>query len=431
MRYAWDALRRRPGRAAASAVGVGLATALVVTLLSVSSGIEASADRLAVASGVDLIAASANTSLSAGAFPEISGAHHLPDAMRRADPNVQTVSPWMLSSVVFANASLYDAVNRSAVPGGWSVTSSGTVGWIPSESAGLELPPILVGPGYPTLSDARYANGSYSGPPTRAIVLDQGLAGVLGVGPGDLIWASVRSPATYADLPNWFSSAEPFRVVGLSGPFWLIPSALLAFTYLSELQTLEDPTHASTDPATLVLIHLADPSHPGEDQATLARAFPALSVFTLGNILSAIQDSISLYQTFGTLIGLIGIVVATLFTTTVLLMSVDDRSRELALLRAVGFARRTVVRFVFEEGLLLCGFGLLMGLGLGFVGSEVLNRALEGFVRGLPVGFSFIRYDEVVVLTAAAEVAVIALVASVLPALRALGLPVAEELRAP
>src|SRR5690242_14831591 len=114
--HAVDAFRRRPGRSAASVVGIGLATALVVTLLSVSEGVQASAAQIGSDSGVDLLVVSANTSLSEGTFPAIADAHQLPGRLRSSDPNVQTASPWLVTSLTFANRSLYDASNASAIP---------------------------------------------------------------------------------------------------------------------------------------------------------------------------------------------------------------------------------------------------------------------------------------------------------------------------
>ncbi|HTT25816.1 MAG TPA: FtsX-like permease family protein, partial [Thermoplasmata archaeon] len=387
--------------------------------------------RLATESGVDLILTSANTSLDGGAFPSITGAHRLPAELRSADPNVQTASPWLIASLTFANRSLYNASNASAVPGDWAPTASGAVGWVPGESKGLELPPVLVGPGYPSLSDPHYANGTYGGPSTHAIVLDQGLAAILHVAPGDLVWVGKGSPSGPADLPAWFEEAEPFRVVGVSGPFWLLPSALLGFLYLSELQALQSTAPTPPDGASLVLVHLADPTVAATDQSLLEKAFPTLSVFTLSDILTTVQQTVDLYRTFGTLVGLVGLVVATLFATTILLMSVDDRSRELALLRAIGYPRSAIVRFVVEEGLLLAAFGLVAGLGMGGLGALALQHALASFVAGLPEGFSFIDFDLGVVALAVVEILGVALVASILPAVRALRIPIAEELRAP
>lgn len=429
--YAWDALRRRPARTAATSLGIGLATALVVTLLSVSEGVQSSAVELASNSGIDLIVTSANTSLAGGAFPQIPGAHALADELPRADPNVETASPWLVASLTFANSSLYAAANASSVPASWSPTSAGEVGWIPGESAGLEMPSILAGPGYPTLSDPHYANGTYDGPATHAIVLDEGLAAVLHVAPGDLVYASAATPSGPALLGSWFASATPYRVVGVSNPYWLVPSTLLAFGYLSEVQTLLAGGGPPQDGASLVLIHLFDPSNAAADQRRLEQAYPTLSVFTLGDILTEIQQSVALYRSFGTLVGLIGLAVAALFATTVLLMSVDDRSRELALLRAIGYPRSAIVRFVVSEGLLLAGLGLVAGLALGYLGALGMDRLLERLISGLPAGFSFVRFDTTVIVESALGVIAVGLAASALPAVRALGIPVAQELRAP
>jgi putative ABC transport system permease protein len=210
-----------------------------------------------------------------------------------------------------------------------------------------------------------------------------------------------------------------------------VPSAELAYLYLSELQALLGGATPSTDYATLVLVHLHDPTDPAADQATIARAFPELTVFTLGDLLSGIQHVVNVYRTFGELIGAVGLVVATLFTTTVLQMSVDDRNRELALLRAIGHRRASVGVEVVEEGLLVCGLGLALGLPIAYFGAVAMNRFLLGLVAGLPAGFSFVSFEPAVLATGVAAVVAVGLVASTLPAVRAMQLPVAEELRAP
>ena len=435
MPYAVDSLWRRKGRAAATAIGIGLATSLVVVLLAVSEGVQVSSASLATASGVDLLLTSANTSLSGGAFPPVPGAHQLSGAVRAADPNVASASPWLVGDLVFANDSLYAASNASptggSVPAGWAPTVSGSVGWVPGENVGLDTPQVVSGPGFSDPGDPLYANGSYAGPATHAVVLDQALATVLHVGVGSTVWASARPVAGPSELAGWFANATAFRVVGLSGPFWLIPSALLAFLYLSEFQVLLGGNAVTSDTASLVLVHLYDPSGAAADQTRLKAAFPTLSVFTVGNILGAVADAVSLYRTFGEIVGVVAIVVATLFTTTVLLMSVDDRSREIAVLRAVGYRRGTIGLLMVEESLLLSAVGFLLGLAGGSAGTVAFNALLQRLVSGLPAGFSFVALNWTVVLEGLAEVLAIGLVAAVLPALRAMTLPIAEELRAP
>lgn len=434
MRYSVDSLRRRPGRTALTALGIGLATALVLVLLSVSAGIQASAFRLATSSGVDLLGTSTNTSLTSGSFPPLAGAHTLATAIPAADPNVAVASPWLVSSLVFANGSLYADTNLSSngtsVPAGWQPASGTSIGWIPGDNTGLEVPSIVAGSNLPEAGDPHYADGAYNGTPTGDVVLNAALAGLLHVGANATIWASIQSPSGPSALASWFAHATPFRVIGLSGPFWFLPSAALGMFYLSELQQMTGAASRSTDYASLVLIHLNDPTMASQDQSRLSAAFPAITFFTLGNVLGAIQHVVDLYRTFGTLVGLIGVLVATLFTATVLLMSVEDRSRELALLRAIGYSRLQISSFVVEEGTLIAALGLGVGLPMGLLGAYLLNRALSRLVSGLPTGFTFVAFNGSVLGQGIVLVLAIGLVASLIPVARALRIPVAEELRA-
>jgi putative ABC transport system permease protein len=431
VRYAVDALRRRPGRSALTALGIGLAVGLVVLLLSLSAGVQTSATTLAYASGVDLIAVSPHSNLTSGQFPPLTHAHPLASEIPAADPNVAAASPWLIDNLAFGNASLGQAAANGTVPAGWTYSESGTVGWIPGDNGGIETPPLYQGNGFTAAKDPHYANGSFNGSSTGEIVLDQALAAVLHVGVGEHVWSSPVEPASDAALAGWYANATRFTVVGISGPFWLVPSALLGFVYLSELQSMEGGGSASTDPATLVLIHLTDPTHPAQDVARLSLAFPGLDLYTLGNILGEIQHVVNLYRTFGILVGAIGLVVAALFTTTVLQMSVDDRSRELALLRAIGSTRAAVGWRVVEESLLLSGLGLAAGLPFAYFGAVALNRYLLRLLPGLPNSFSFVAFNATVIGTGVGAVVALGLVAALAPAARAMTLPVAEELRAP
>jgi putative ABC transport system permease protein len=435
VRDAFTGLRRRPGRTAATALGIGLATALVVLLLSLSTGIQQSSSKLATASGVDLLAASANTSISSGSFPPVESAHYIAGAMGRADPNVASASPWLVTPLLFGNRSLRTAAAAApggqAIPPGWDLAGAASIGWIPGRNEGLEVPTVYAGPGFSDPGDPHFANGSYAGPVTHQVVLDEGLASLLNATVGATIWASPQAASGPSSVAGWYQNASAFQVVGLSGPYWLFPSSSLGFFYLSELQQLLGPTSTRGDEASLVLIHLADPTQANHDQSVIAAAFPTLTVFSLGNILGAVEQGVSLYRTFGTLIGLVGVVVATLFTTTVLAISVDERSREIAIRRAIGFRRASVGWLVVQEALVLGALGLAVGLPVGLAGAYAVNAFLVHLVNGLPAGFSFVAVDPFVIGSGIAEVTAIGLVASIGPALYAMRLPIAGELRAP
>ncbi len=435
MRTALDAIRRRPGRSALTALGIGLATALVVVLLAVSAGIQSSATSLAAQSGVDLVVTSANTSLSSATFPVISGAHSLASGIPANDTNVETASPWLVENMSFGNASVWakanQSANGSAIPSTWAIATSYTIGWIPSDNAGIDVPPIYSGPGFTYPGDPHYANGTWAGNVTNEIVLDQGLAEILHVSPGQLVWMGQGTPGGPSEVQSWYQSATPFRVVGISGPFWLIPSSLLAFTYLSQLQSMIGAGTPAKDYASLVLVHLYDNSNPDVDRDRIETAYPGLTVFTIGAILGAMQGVVNLYRTFGDIIAVLALVVAFLFTTTVLLMSVDDRSNEIAVRRAIGIPTWSVGGSVVEESVYLGLIGLAIGLPLAWLASSLLDLALDRFVHGLPAGFTFVSFQPWVIATGVGVVLAIGLIASIAPAVRAVTLPIASEIRAP
>lgn len=434
MPYSWDAVRRRKGRSALTALGIGLAVGLVVMLLALSNGVESSAASLAAASGIDLIGTSptnGSSSLVSG-FAPFTDAHELAREIPQYDSNVVTASPWLIASLAFGNSSLYARANSSSVPAGWGPTATSAVGWIPSDEVGIETPSLTAGPGFSSPADdpdPYYDNGTYNGTPTHQIVLDQSLAGTLGAGVGASVWASEVTPGR--DLASWYANATRFTVVGISGPFWLVPTATLAFLFLSELQALTGSASSSKDYASVMLIHLSDPTRATTDQVEIASKFSQLAVVTTGSILTDIQHVVNLYRTFGTLIAAIGLVVAALFTTTVLQMSVDDRSRELAVLRAVGYSRASVGLTVVEESILLASIGLAIGLPVAYLGATAINAFLIHLIGGLPTGFSFVGFSAGVIAIGVLLVVAIGLVAAIAPAARAMQLPVAEELRAP
>jgi ABC-type antimicrobial peptide transport system permease subunit len=87
-------------------------------------------------------------------------------------------------------------------------------------------------------------------------------------------------------------------------------------------------------------------------------------------------------STFQALGGL-GLLVGTIGLAAVLLRNVLERRREIALLRAVGYARSDLFRIVAAENTVLLGCGLLVGAVSAFI--AIAPAAVERGVR-LPVG---------------------------------------------
>ena len=84
-----------------------------------------------------------------------------------------------------------------------------------------------------------------------------------------------------------------------------------------------------------------------------------LSAGRLANFLAVTNTYLSIFMVLGAL----GLLVGTFGLVVVLWRSVLERSREIALLKAVGYSRRQIRSLVVREYLFL----LFMGIGTGFV----------------------------------------------------------------
>jgi putative ABC transport system permease protein len=88
---------------------------------------------------------------------------------------------------------------------------------------------------------------------------------------------------------------------------------------------------------------------------------------------------------------------------------VGQRSREIAIRRAIGASGGRVARAVVADGLKLAGFGLLVGVAAAVAG----GRVLESFLFGVATT------DPMTLVTVGAGMAGVAVVAALIPAVRA------------
>jgi ABC-type antimicrobial peptide transport system permease subunit len=88
------------------------------------------------------------------------------------------------------------------------------------------------------------------------------------------------------------------------------------------------------------------------------------------------------------LIGAVSLLVAGIGIMNVMLVSVAERTREIGVRKAVGARGGQILWQFFSESLMLSGFGCAVGLGLGLLLGEIVNRVflvkLTGVVSPLP-----------------------------------------------
>jgi len=125
---------------------------------------------------------------------------------------------------------------------------------------------------------------------------------------------------------------------------------------------------------------------------------------------------------FVVLITIIVMVVGILGVLNTMMMSVAERTREIGMLRALGWSRRLIVKVIVIEGVLLSLVGGLFGLLVGYAGTELL-------IQFFPGGFLEAAYSPSTFLKGMLVALGVGVLAAVYPALRAANLRPVEALR--
>ncbi|HKR98746.1 MAG TPA: FtsX-like permease family protein, partial [Candidatus Dormibacteraeota bacterium] len=170
---------------------------------------------------------------------------------------------------------------------------------------------------------------------------------------------------------------------------------------------------------------------PAQLKSDLRRALPASVDVRTGAEQAAksakdIRDNLGFLKTFLLAFAFIALFVGAFLIFNTFSITVAQRMREFALLRTLGASRRQIWRAVIGEGLLLGVAGGLIGFALG-IGTAALLRALFiSFGADLPSKGNVIEARTVIVTVLVG--AVVSLLASLSPAVRAMRVPPVEAL---
>ncbi|MFN8484341.1 MAG: FtsX-like permease family protein [Anaerolineae bacterium] len=139
-------------------------------------------------------------------------------------------------------------------------------------------------------------------------------------------------------------------------------------------------------------VRLKDPRRADEVRKIIETRWPDLSVTRSGEP-SRQNEIFDLYRSFGLFLGLFAVLVGGLGMMNTTLMSVFERTREIGLLRAVGWRRRRIVVMIWGESLVLAVVGGVLGIGLG-IGLTMLARlspAVDTILRGVFTPMMFVE----------------------------------------
>jgi len=346
-------------RVALAVVGIGIAVLLITLMAGLGGGVTDRGQSALDGINRDLWM-SANVRFASGSVGGVEnglvGAHEVArDVEARSDVTAAQAVSFQSVYVAAASAGPEPPRDDAFSP----IVAMGVTG----TSAPI---PLKRGAGF-NRSDVHYANGSYDGPKTHAVIVDERAADLLGLAVGDTLHVGGSIGG---------ATENEFRVVGVSSGISAFVGAPTVILHLSELQQLTGTT--GSDAASLVTISLEDGVDPETAADDIERDFPDHAVRTNDEQLTRILEG----QT-AVIVGTVAIVTLAVVVGLVLVVNVSaslvyGQRSELAALKAGGMSTRTLVGVVGTQGVMI---GLLGG-GIGVVGTPVganlLNRLVEG-----------------------------------------------------
>ena len=102
-------------------------------------------------------------------------------------------------------------------------------------------------------------------------------------------------------------------------------------------------------------------------------------------------------------IGVITIVASAIFLLCIMLLKVDERRRDVAALRLMGISSGSIVRSVMVEAAFVAVAGSVVGVGMGWASSLIINWHYRGVYR-TPLAFAVVT-PEIVILAMALSLA--------------------------
>lgn len=146
----------------------------------------------------------------------------------------------------------------------------------------------------------------------------------------------------------------------------------------------------------------------------------------MGFTAMTVEDQVGIVKTFFdavtmilTIFGVIALLAASIGIINTLFMAVQERTREIGLMKAMGLGRGKIFTMFSWEAVMLGFWGAALGVGLAYLIKVIINPiAAETFLSGLP-GFTLIEFNPVTLTVIVAIVMTIGFLAGTLPARRA------------
>ncbi|MEV5595122.1 FtsX-like permease family protein [Streptomyces sp. NPDC052496] len=231
----------------------------------------------------------------------------------------------------------------------------------------------------PDGKDGRYPVVQGHGPRAAGeIAVDEGTAEKGGLKVGDTVRFATDGPALTKKLVGIVHSEDPKVTAGGSLALFDTATAQRLFTHPGQYDELVVSSKPGTDEAALTdAVEKLLPK--GRAQATSGSKLAAEQAEMVEHSTSALSKTLLVFAGIALFVGVF--IIANTFT-----MLISQRSREIALMRAIGASRRQVVRSVLAEAGLLGLVSSVVGFALGTGIAVTMRAVLDANGAGFPDG---------------------------------------------
>jgi len=203
-----------------------------------------------------------------------------------------------------------------------------------------------------------------------------------------------------------------FTIVNVFSPVAEYPWLKSATLHLSELQYIKN---LRNDTVNRIFLDLA-PSADVKNLKTHVEEGYSVTFVSSQDVFEEIDSLTAAFEGYSNMIVAITFVVAVMFTSTIMIISVRERMVELGALRAMGISTRTILSTIVAESFIISMLGLLIGLIVGYFMAGALDMFIKSIETGLPSNAQFTMVTPMVMLQSTFIALLVGTFAGLMPA---------------
>ena len=156
-------------------------------------------------------------------------------------------------------------------------------------------------------------------------------------------------------------------------------------TTLKDMQDVyDDPDHVSR--AFVEVENIQDANRIADE---IEKNYPDIDAITQKDAIKRAERMVNQTRILTLGIGLIAAIVAAIGIINTMFMSVSERKRQIGIMKAIGAEEKMILIQVLEEAVILSIPGAIVGILLGFAGTNMLNRTIGMPIAKVTIGLAF------------------------------------------